>query len=288
VVHIFLSPHLLEDVGAAREVDARELGVIERRLGDRGRIAGDHVDHAVGQARGLEQPHQMIGREHRQLRRLPDHGVAHERRGRGQVARDRREVERRDREHEALERPVLHAVPHAARALGLLRVDLAREVDVEAQEVDQLARRVDLGLVRVLGLAEHRGRVQRVPEVAGQQVRGLQEHGRPRVERHRGPIAAGLQGRVDRALGLLDRALVEPAELLAVIVRRAALGHLARAHLLAPDIHGDVGLLGLELGHAAFELLALGASGTVVENGLVERRGDHGIGVHRHNDIIPP
>ena len=63
--------------------------------------------------------------------------------------------------HEALERPVLHPVPDAGRRDRLLRVDAQHELDVEAEEVDQLAGGVDLGLVRGLRLAEHRRRVER-------------------------------------------------------------------------------------------------------------------------------
>ena len=44
----------------------------------------------------------------------------------GQVGADRREVERADREHEALQRPVLHAVPDAGRGERLLLVDPVR------------------------------------------------------------------------------------------------------------------------------------------------------------------
>jgi hypothetical protein len=49
------------------------------------------------------------------------HHVAHQRRRGRQVARDRGEVERRDRVDEALERPVVAAVPHPARSIGCSR-----------------------------------------------------------------------------------------------------------------------------------------------------------------------
>src|SRR5262245_56084891 len=62
---------------------------------------------------------------------LPHHRVAHERGRRGQVAADGREVEGRDRVHEALEGPVLELVPHAPRGDRLLGVELLRVVGVE-------------------------------------------------------------------------------------------------------------------------------------------------------------
>ena len=67
-------------------------------------------------ARLLEQPHRQVRGEALRRRRLPDHRVAHQRGRGGQVAGDRGEVERRDRVDEALERAVVHAVPHARRA----------------------------------------------------------------------------------------------------------------------------------------------------------------------------
>src|SRR5438132_859830 len=84
------------------------------------------------------------GGEHLGLGRLPHDGVAHDR-GRGrQVAADRREVERRQREHEALERPQLLHVPHAGAAVRLHLVELVRVADVPPPEVDHLAGGVDL------------------------------------------------------------------------------------------------------------------------------------------------
>ena len=75
-----------------------------------------------GRPAASQQPHDVVGAQHRARRRLPDDGVAHQRRRGRQVAGNRREVERRDRVDEALERPVLELVPHRVRADRLLRV----------------------------------------------------------------------------------------------------------------------------------------------------------------------
>ena len=125
-------------------------------------------------------------------RRLPDHGVAHQRRRGRQVAGDRGEVERGDRVDEALERAVLDPVPDAGGGDRLIGQDLPGERDVEAPEVDQLAGRVDLGLVRGLGLAEHGGRGEPLAPRTGQQVGGAEEDRGALVERRGAqPAAAG-------------------------------------------------------------------------------------------------
>ena len=113
--------------------------------------------------------------QHRARRRLPDHRVAHQRGRRRKVAGNRGEVERRHRVDEALERPVLHAVPHDVAADRLLLVELLRVVRVESPEVDQLRRRIDLGLDRRLRLTQHRRRIQRRAPRRRQQLRGSSE-----------------------------------------------------------------------------------------------------------------
>ena len=127
--------------------------------------------------------HDVVRRELLGVRRLPHDGVAHQRRGGRQVAGDRGEVERRDRVDEALERAVVDAVPDAGPTDRLVGEDLPGERDVEPPEVDELAGRVDLGLDRRLGLAEHRRRVEPVAPRPGQQVGRLEEDRGPVVER---------------------------------------------------------------------------------------------------------
>ena len=119
----------------------------------------------------------------------------------GQVAGDRGEVERRDRVDEPLERAVVGAVPDAL-AVGdrLLGEDLPRVVHVEAPEVDQLARRVDLGLPDRLRLAEHRRRVEPGTPGTGQQVGGLEDDAGAVVEGHRPPAGSGVARGADRGL----------------------------------------------------------------------------------------
>ncbi len=131
---------MLERARRPGEVDPGQPRIRKCHIGNRDAVAGEQVDHTRRQTRGLQQLHGQVGGERLRRRRLPHHRVAHQR-GRGrQVARDRGEVERRDRVDEALQRPVVGAVPHPAGADRLLRQDLPCEADVEPPEVDQLAR----------------------------------------------------------------------------------------------------------------------------------------------------
>ena len=142
---------------------------------------------------------------------LPDDGVSHQRGGRREVAADRGEVERRHREHEALERPVLQPVPHARRGDRLLLVDARHVLDVEAPEVDQLAGGVDLGLVCRLRLAEHRRGVERLPPRAGEELGGTKQDRRALLPGRARPVLPRVGRSRDRALDLLRAALVRPS-----------------------------------------------------------------------------
>ena len=123
-------------------------------------------------------------------------------RRRRQVRADRGEVERADRQHEPLERPVLEPVPDAGRGDRLLLVDSPQEAGVEAPEVAGLAGRVDLGLVGGLRQVQHRRRVQRVPPRPREQLRGAQEDGDALLPRGAAPVAPRLPRRRDRRLHL--------------------------------------------------------------------------------------
>ena len=152
----------------------------------------------------------------------------------GQVAGDRREVERRDRVDEAFERPVVEAVPHARRGDRLLGQQLAGEVDVEAQEVDQLAGGVDLRLVAGLGLAEHGGAVERVAPRAGEQVGGLQEDRGAVLEGHFTPKWGGLLGGRHRRHRIGVGRIVGDSQHMSVLVRLDDVDRLTAGHTLLP------------------------------------------------------
>ena len=142
-------------------------------------------------------------------------------------------------EDEALERAVLHAVPDARRGDRLLLVDPVHERDVEAEEVDQLAGRVDLRLVDGLRLAEHRGRVDRVAPRPGEQLGGAEEDRGALLPGDAVPVLPGLAGRLDRRLDLLRPALVDVGQDVRLGVRHDGLGGLAGADVLAADDERD-------------------------------------------------
>ena len=153
-------------------------------LGDGGARTGDHVDHPWRQSRRLEDLHDHLRGEERGGCRFPHHGVAHDRRRDCEVASDRREVEGADREHESLERAVIHAIPGSGGGHGLRLAELLAEMHVPAPEVDQFAGRVDLRLVDALALAEDRGGVEAVTEGTargGRRRAGTQRPVSPRV-----------------------------------------------------------------------------------------------------------
>ena len=177
-------PHAVEDRGRTGEVDPREVRAGEGSAPDRRARAVDEVDDAVGKPGLLQHTHVVVRRERSGRRRLPHDRAAHERRRGGQVAADAAEVERADREDEALERPVLHPVPDPGGRVRLLGVDPEDVVDVVAPEVDHLADGVDLRLVRRLGLVEDRRSVQRRAPRPGKELGGSKEDGGALVPRH--------------------------------------------------------------------------------------------------------
>ena len=190
---------------------AGEVGARECRVADLGAGAVDEVDHARRQAGFLEELHQEVRGVRRRRRWLPDDRVAHQRRARREVPADRREVERRDGEDEALERPVLHPVPGPGRGVRLLVVDAQHELHVEAEEVRQLARRVDLGLVRGLRLPEHgRGVERRAPGPGEELGRSEQDRGAV-LPRRSVPVLPGLACGLDRLVDMSRVALVHLA-----------------------------------------------------------------------------
>ncbi len=157
---------------------------------------------------------------------------------------------------------------------------------VEAPEVDELARGVDLGLVRRLGLAEHRGRVERHPPRAGEQLGCTQEDGGALLPGSARPVVPGVPGGLDRLLDLVWAALVHVGEDVARAVGHHNLGGLAGADLLAADHERQVDALGFELVELRLQLAALGRAGRVLVDGLVHRLGQAEDAGRAHGAIV--
>ena len=249
--------------------------MVEHHVGDLQPVSGEHVDHPGRHPGLLEQLHREVRGELLGGRGLPDDRVAHQRRSRGQVAGDRGEVERRDRVDEPLQRAVVGAVPDAL-AVGdrLVGEDLPRVVHVEAPEVDQLARSVDLRLPDRLRLAQHRRRVEPGTPGTGQQVGGLEDDAGAVVEGHRPPAGSSVTRGADRGLRVPPRRVLQHAEHAGVLVRldHGDLGTTAH-HLPPADRGGQVERGRCEVGELGLDRDALGAARGVVEVGLVDRSG---------------
>ena len=232
-------PHGVEDCGGAGEVDAGQVPVGEDRLGHLRPGTRDEVDDAWGQARRLEEPHDVVRAGDGCRRGLPHDGVAHERRGRREVAGDRGEVERREGKDEPFQRAVLDLVPDGRGREGLLGVEILRELGVETPEVDQLAGGVDLGLVDRLGLAQHGRGVDRVPPGCGQKLGRLEEDGGSIFPGPSGPFVPRFGRRLDGLTDVIARGLVPVGQHVAVLVGHDRLGDVAGGDVLSADDEGD-------------------------------------------------
>ncbi len=276
------APQVLEGGGGAGEVDAGQVGLGEGHLGDVQAVTGDEVDDARRETGRLQQPHGEVRGEALGGRGLPHDRVAHQGGGGGEVAGDGGEVEGRDRVDEALQRPVVHPVPHAGGAAGLLGEDVPAVLDVEAPEVGELAGGVDLGLDGGLRLAEHGGGVEGGTPGAAEQVGGAQQHGGAVVVAEGAPAGGGLAGGLDGVGGVLLGGVAEGAEHVAVVVRLHDVDPPATAHpLFTADGERQLAGLGGQLGQLRLQLRALGGARRVGEDRFVLRRRNVGDGVHR-------
>jgi hypothetical protein len=150
------------------------------------------------------------------------------------------------------------------------------EVHVEAEEIDELAGGVDLGLERGLRLAEHRRGVERRAVLAGEKIGSLQEHGRAGFPRQRRPVLLRGQSGLDRGLDLALARLVVHAEHVLVVVRHDAEARFSRADVPSVDDARNVDFLAAELFQLRLELGLLLRAGAVRVDRLVFRHLDLG------------
>ena len=169
--------------------------------------------------------------------------------------------------------------------MELLGGDLLGVVDVEPQEVDQLARRVDLRLERGLRLAEHGRGVETLAPRAREQLGGLEQDGGALVERQGAPARRRLLGRGDRVTSVGLGGTLQHAEHVLVVVGLydADLGP-ASHPLLPADGGGQLELAGLLELQLRLELGSFGGTRGVREVRLVQgsRRGRDGV----HGPIV--
>ncbi len=244
----------------------------EECLRDRGRVAGNHIDDAGRHAGRLIELHQVVGREHRARRGLPDDGVAHQRRRGRQVRGNRCEIERRDRVDESFEAAIFQLIPHRVVAERLLTKKLLAVVDVEAPEVDDLARRVDLRLKDRLRLPEHRRGVDGVAPRGCQELRRLQQDRGTVVERPACPFFLRRACRGNRVRDVRFRRLVKAAEHVLVVVRHHDLATGARLDFFAADEQRNLDDFARHLRETRLDRGALGRAGCVGLDRVVDRR----------------
>jgi hypothetical protein len=272
---------MLEGTGGPGEVNPGQVGMRQRHPRQRVAVPGHQVDHSRRQARRLEQSHDEVRGELLGRRRLPYDGVAHQRGSGRQVAGDRGEVERRDRQDEAFQRAMVEAVPYARPGDRLLGKDLPGEMNIEPPEVDQLAGRVDLGLDRRFGLPEDGGAVQCRPPRPGKEIGGLQEDSGAVIERQRPPggrcLARSVNGRADVVL----RRVAESAKYGMPVVWLDNVDLLAAAQPLgAADRHRELHPFRGELLDPLLQGEPLLASRGVRLDRFVDRVRHYGDGVH--------
>ena len=143
-----------EDGGAACIVQGGEVWVGEHAAGYFFGVSWEELDHGGGEP-GFEEDtvDDGVGGDSAGGR-FPNHDVAHQGRGAGEVAAYSGEVEGGDGVHEAFQRTVLDTIPDAGRVVdGLLGVEVLCVLHVEAEEVTQLRCGVDFRLPGVFALA---------------------------------------------------------------------------------------------------------------------------------------
>src|SRR5919205_346240 len=206
--------HLDPGLARARERKRALAGVLGARVADRAAAAVEDVDDPRRQARLGEQLDEALAEEWRVARRLEDHGVPADERGRELPRRDRdREVPRRDRAHDADRHP--HA--HVELVLELGRRRLAEEAPALAGHVvAHVDRFLDVAPGFGLDLAHLPG------HEVGQLVLRLLEKPREAEEdlaalrrRYEAPLLVGLLRRRDRSIGVLGAGLGEDTQRLA-------------------------------------------------------------------------
>ena len=104
-------PKTLIGNGRAAEVDACQSSMTYRDLTHGHTITGHEIDHAGRQARCFEQSHRPVRGKLLGRRRFPYDNVSQQRRRGRQVAGNRREIERGDRQDESFKRSVVRPVP---------------------------------------------------------------------------------------------------------------------------------------------------------------------------------
>ena len=192
---------VLGDRGRADEADRFHLGMVEQRI-DRHLVALDHVEHAVRQARLLEQ-----ARMQQRGRRIAFRGLEHEGIAAGDGDREHphrhhhREVERRDAGHHAQRLAHRPGVDAARDLVGELALEQLWNADRELHHFNaarHLALRVKEGLAVLAG--DHGREFVGMPAA---QLQVVEQHPRALQRRRGGPGREGCGGRAHGGVDIL-------------------------------------------------------------------------------------
>ena len=130
---------------------------------------------------------------------------------------------------------MLNIVPETWRTLGLFLVNLLRVTHVEAQEIDQLTRSVDLCLVSRFTTVEHGTGVHLGTVFHGQKLRRFEEDARSFLPAKFLPLFLGRDCAVDRQLHFCRTCLVVSAQNMLVVVGHDDLAEIPGPDFLAAD-----------------------------------------------------
>ena len=265
-------PQVTENTRAACEMQSGKVRVGEHDITCGRTVDGHEVDDALRQAGSVQQLHDNMGGVNLVVRGLPHDHIAHEGGSDRQVACNGCEVEWCDRKDETFQSAVFESIPKAWTAFGLLRVNLLGEVAVEPEEVDELAGSVDFGLMEVLALGQHRGRIDAGAPRAGEHLCSAQENAGTLLPLQGGPGGTGFEGAIDCILDVFGGAEMGVPDDALVVVWRAQGPLVFSEDSLTANHHGDGD--GVLIEHAlVFGKLGLtfGAAGAVSEDGFIFR-----------------
>ena len=214
----------------------------KNNVADGPRIAGNKIDDTRRQARFFENLRHLIVAVDRAARALPHDRIAHQRRDRRKIARDRSEVERSDGENETFQGTIVHLIPRPGRRKRLIPVEAFGKVNVETKKVDGFADRVDFGLMCGLALIEHRRCVDLVASYRRQQFRGSEKYRGAIFKLPGGPFLCALSAAWMACVASFLRR-VPCGEHVSVLVRHDGLRRFSRSDFLALDEQGYLDLL---------------------------------------------
>src|SRR5436190_448038 len=144
--------------------------VIKTNFPDSGTVDIYKVDNSIWQTSFFQYPHDHLSGIDLRIGAFPyDHIAAKSCRS-WKIAPDRGKVEWCYRQYKSFEWAIFHSVVHTRTTNWLLLVYLGKKMNVETQEIDQFAGRINFCLVSILALTQHRCSVHVRPVFRGHKI----------------------------------------------------------------------------------------------------------------------